>query len=79
MESNVDKTYVDINVMADDLQRRYKEYTRRKQNAFRSAVKKAYSIVLSSYGMTSQNTGSSEELSDDESGENEDVSFVSTL
>lgn len=65
MEANVDKTYVDINVMADDLQRKYREYTNRKRNAFRGAVKKAYHVVLQSYGVTEQNATSSDELSDE--------------
>lgn len=60
-----DKTYVDINVMADDLQKKYREYANRKRNAFRGAVKKAYHVVLQSYGVSDQNGSSSEDLSDE--------------
>ncbi|XP_023023254.2 nuclear valosin-containing protein-like smid [Leptinotarsa decemlineata] len=56
LESNVDKTYVDINVMADDLQRQYREYSKRKRSVFRAAVNKAYSIVLQSYGLDEENS-----------------------
>lgn len=47
----MDKTYVDINVMADDLQQKYKEYAKRKKSAFRASVSKAYSIVVRNYGL----------------------------
>ncbi|EEZ99985.1 Nuclear valosin-containing protein-like [Tribolium castaneum] len=66
LESNVDKTFVDINVMADDLQRSYREYARLKRNAFRAQVKKAYSIVLQSYGLEDQDNSSSEDEDDSE-------------
>lgn len=36
--------------MADELQRQYKEYAKRKRSAFRASVNKAYSIVLANYG-----------------------------
>lgn len=52
--------------MADDLQRKYREYANRKRNAFRGTVKKAYSIVLQSYGVSELDQSSSEELSDEE-------------
>lgn len=67
LESNVDKTYVDINVMADDLQNSYREYAKRKRSAFRASVKKAYSIVLQSYGLEDQDGSSSEDDVSDES------------
>lgn len=53
--------------MADDLQRKYREYASRKRNAFRGAVKKAYHVVLQSYGLSDQNASSSgsEDLSDE--------------
>ncbi|KAJ3660400.1 hypothetical protein Zmor_004850 [Zophobas morio] len=66
LESNVDKTFVDINVMADDLQRTYREYARLKRNAFRASVKKAYSIVLQSYGLEDQDNSSSDDDDDSE-------------
>lgn len=36
--------------MADDLQKQYREYAKRKRSAFRASVNKAYSIVLKKYG-----------------------------
>jgi hypothetical protein len=78
LESNVDKTFVDINVMSDDLQRSYREYGRLKRNAFRASVKKAYSIVLQSYGLEEQdNTTSEDEEDTDESVPEEGATFVS--
>ncbi|CAG9770982.1 unnamed protein product [Ceutorhynchus assimilis] len=70
LESNVDQTYVDINHMSDQLQKKYREYAKRKRSAFRASVKKAYSIVLQSYGM--QEKDSSEE--DISSNDSDDVS-----
>lgn len=57
--------------MADELQRTYKEYSKRKRSAFRGSVKKAYSIVMHNYGHTDQNHSSSEDLSEDSQGEEE--------
>lgn len=66
LERNTDKTYVDINEIADELQTQYKEYARRKRNAFRASVKKAYTIVLARYGLDSDNTpGNSDDSSID--------------
>lgn len=76
LESNVDKTYVDINVMADELQKTYREYAKRKRSAFRQSVKKAYSIVLQSYNVGGQHS-SSEIESDGSVGEVEE-GFVSS-
>ncbi|KAF7270628.1 hypothetical protein GWI33_016424 [Rhynchophorus ferrugineus] len=71
LENNIDKTYVDINQMADELQKKYREYGKRKRSAFRASVKKAYSIVLQSYGL--EDKESSDEIvseeSDQESGD----------
>ncbi|XP_060534583.1 nuclear valosin-containing protein-like [Cylas formicarius] len=71
LESNIDKTYVDINQMADDLQRRYKEYARRKRSVFRASVKKAYSIVLQSYGLEDRESSDEDVLSEDSDEDNE--------
>ncbi|KAF5306432.1 hypothetical protein FQR65_LT07344 [Abscondita terminalis] len=68
LESNVDKAYVNIDVMADDLQKMYKDYARRKRVPFRSCVKKAYGVVLKSYGLE-ENISSSEECSEESAGE----------
>lgn len=44
--------------MADELQRMYREYAKRKRSAFRQSVKKAYSIVLQSYNLGGQQSSS---------------------
>lgn len=46
--------------MADELQRKYKEYAKRKRSAFRASVNKAYSIVLANYGWDNDDSQSSE-------------------
>lgn len=63
--------------MADDLQKKYKEYGRRKRNAFRGSVKKAYAIVMQSHGLSPnmQQNSSSEDVSED-SNEDDDSSYV---
>lgn len=62
--------------MADELQKTYKEYSKRKRSAFRGSVKKAYSIVMHSYGHNEPQNSSSEDLSEDSQGE-EEVRYVS--
>lgn len=75
MEANGDKVYVDINVMSDDLQRQHREYAKRKKSAFRSMVKKAYAIVMQTYGITGINPTSSEDISEDSGPEEHFVLF----
>ncbi|KAL1518049.1 hypothetical protein ABEB36_001732 [Hypothenemus hampei] len=71
LESNIHKTYVDINQMADDLQKEYREYSRRKKSAFRASVKKAYSTVLQSYGLEDKDSSDEALVSDDSEQESE--------
>lgn len=63
LEENVDKTYVDVAVMAKELQTRWPEYSRRKTVPFRQLVEQAYKTVLHSYGLDS-NPSSEEDGSD---------------
>lgn len=63
--------------MADELQKTYREYGKRKRSAFRASVKKAYSIVLRSYGVDDKDS-SDEELLSDSDGDSEDDKFVSS-
>ncbi|KAL0107772.1 hypothetical protein PUN28_014802 [Cardiocondyla obscurior] len=42
MHENENKVYIDVNEMADALQRRYKDYRGKKRGAFRAMVRKAY-------------------------------------
>ncbi|GJQ71047.1 putative ATP- binding protein [Trypoxylus dichotomus] len=72
LEDNVDQTYIDINAMAEEIQKTYKEYTKRKRSAFRGAIKKAYSVVMHSYGHNDLQHSSSDELSGNSQGEDED-------
>lgn len=65
LESNVSQTYVDIATMADDLQKLYKEYRRRKRGPFRSSVKKAHNAILHNFGHNQDNLSSSDEFSDE--------------
>nr|XP_022916416.1 uncharacterized AAA domain-containing protein C16E9.10c-like isoform X1 [Onthophagus taurus] len=66
LESHVDKVYITIDDMADELQRTYKEYAKRKREGFRASVKQAYLSVLRAYGVNDQQGSSSEDLSDEE-------------
>lgn len=42
MHENENKVYIDVNEMADALQRRYRDYRHKKRAAFRGLVRKAY-------------------------------------
>lgn len=42
MHENENKVYIDVNEMADALQRRYRDYRNKKRTAFRGMVRKAY-------------------------------------
>lgn len=42
MRENENKVYIDVNEMADTLQKRYKDYRNKKRGAFRAMVRKAY-------------------------------------
>ncbi|XP_058459774.1 nuclear valosin-containing protein-like [Malaya genurostris] len=61
LEENVHQTYVDVGVMARELQERYREYTRRKAVPFRMLVEQAYKTVLHSYGLDSNPSSENEE------------------
>lgn len=42
---NEDKTYIDVNDIADFLQKRYRDYRTKKRSAFRALVRKAYTEI----------------------------------
>jgi len=42
MHENENKVYIDVNEMADALQRRYRDYRGKKRGPFRAMVRKAY-------------------------------------
>ncbi|XP_059614118.1 nuclear valosin-containing protein-like [Phlebotomus argentipes] len=70
LEDNVHQTYVDVAVMAQDLQDKYKEYNKRKPGSFRVLVEQAYKTVLHSYGLDSNPS------SDDDGDVNSDVEYM---
>ncbi|XP_050299464.1 nuclear valosin-containing protein-like [Anthonomus grandis grandis] len=72
LESNVHKNYVDIHQMADELQKQYRDYAKRKRSAFRASVKKAYSIVLQNYGLEDKESSDEELVSDESDGDNDE-------
>ncbi|KAJ8938352.1 hypothetical protein NQ318_000144 [Aromia moschata] len=49
--TNAHQIYIDLNLLADRLQNKYSEYSKRKRSAFRASVNKAYSIVLQHHGV----------------------------
>lgn len=61
LEENVHQTYVDVGVMARELQERYREYNRRKAVPFRMLVEQAYKMVLHSYGLDSNPSSENED------------------
>ncbi|XP_055700573.1 nuclear valosin-containing protein-like [Phlebotomus papatasi] len=70
LEDNVHQTYVDVAVMAQDLQDKYKEYNKRKAGPFRLLVEQAYKTVLHSYGLDSNPS------SDEDGDVNSDLEFM---
>jgi hypothetical protein len=45
MRENENKVYIDVNDMADALQKRYIDYRSKKRSAFRAKVRKAYDEI----------------------------------
>lgn len=65
--------------MADELQRTYREYGKRKRSAFRQSVRKAYSIVLQSYDLGGGEQNSSSEIESEGSVGEVEEGFVSRI
>ncbi|XP_046389812.1 nuclear valosin-containing protein-like isoform X2 [Ischnura elegans] len=55
MEDNKNKVYIDIDVMAKELQDKYVDYRKKKRDAFRSCVEKAFNVVIATYGIGQDN------------------------
>lgn len=76
LADNVDKTFVDVALMARALRDRYREYTHKPEHGFYQAVEAAYNVVLHSYGLdeSSPDSGDSDdlELLDDGDAEQDD-------
>ncbi|CAG9864489.1 unnamed protein product [Phyllotreta striolata] len=69
LETHTEKTYVDINEISDELQKKHREYANRKRGVFRAAVKKAYNIVLAKYGVEEDNSADNSDESSIDFGE----------
>ncbi|XP_071446067.1 nuclear valosin-containing protein-like [Hetaerina americana] len=55
MEDNKNKVYIDIDVMAKELQDKYVDYRKKKRDAFRSCVEKAFNVVIQTYSIGQDN------------------------
>ncbi|GLG99715.1 Nuclear valosin-containing protein-like, partial [Gryllus bimaculatus] len=77
LEDHKDTVHVDMDAMVDELQRKYKDYARRKRNAFKQSVDKAFKTVLQQYGVSGDYDGGDLENSEssDEEMYSEDVSL----
>lgn len=51
LEDNKDKVYIDIEEMVTELQRKYRDYGKRKRSVFKGLVEKAFSVVLKTYNL----------------------------
>lgn len=51
LADNVDKTYVDVTLMARELRERYRDYASKPEHGFYQSVEAAYTVVLHSYGL----------------------------
>ncbi|XP_034254732.1 nuclear valosin-containing protein-like [Thrips palmi] len=79
LEENKDKVYVDIDDMVTALQRKYREYGKKKRMAFKSIVEKAFSVVLKNYSLNDdelQNALGSESSSDMEIESDDEVDLI---
>lgn len=66
MELNAEQRQVDIVEMADYLQAKYREYTRRKRRPFQAYVKNAYEMLLDEYKRQNVTTSWSDDEDDEE-------------
>ncbi|KAK6627439.1 hypothetical protein RUM44_009916 [Polyplax serrata] len=76
LSDNKDKVYIDINDMVGELQARYPDYARRKRNAFKPLVERAFSYVLQQSGFSGDNSvNNCEESSENSSSEVEECNM----
>ncbi|KAK2580628.1 hypothetical protein KPH14_007738 [Odynerus spinipes] len=66
MHENENRVYIDVNEMADTLQRKYRDYRGKKRNAFRALVRKAYDELTEMFAKKSSRVWYSYEDEDDE-------------
>lgn len=77
LEDNKKQVYIDIDRMVADLQKRYREYSKKKRSAFKASVEKAFQVVLQTYSVNDDTAkdvtdSSSEEMDID----SEDVDLI---
>ncbi|XP_015190465.1 PREDICTED: nuclear valosin-containing protein-like isoform X2 [Polistes dominula] len=66
MHENENRVYIDVNEMADTLQRKYRDYRGKKRNAFRTLVRKAYDELTEMFAKKNSRDWYSYEDDDDE-------------
>ena len=64
MHENENKVYIDVNDMADALQKRYRDYRGKKRGTFRAMVRKAYDELTEIFSRKPTTRG--EEYDDDD-------------
>ncbi|XP_020709562.2 nuclear valosin-containing protein-like isoform X2 [Athalia rosae] len=67
---NEDKTYIDVNEIADQLQKNYRQYRTKKRSAFRAVVRRAYNEIVDS--LSKKLDGSRDDLWNEEDEDDED-------
>lgn len=78
IQTNLGQKPIHVDSLAEELQKTYREYARRKQNAFRASVAKAYRIAMDRYNLDNHNVDSvrdEEEKQNENSGLNCSVSL----
>ncbi|XP_043499520.1 nuclear valosin-containing protein-like isoform X1 [Polistes fuscatus] len=66
MHENENRVYIDVNEMADTLQRKYRDYRGKKRNAFRALVRRAYDELTEMFAKKSSRDWYSYEDDEDE-------------
>lgn len=66
MHENENKVYIDVNEMADALQRRYRDYRGKKRGAFRAMVRKAYDELTEIFAARKPSTRECSTYDDDD-------------
>ncbi|XP_053593688.1 nuclear valosin-containing protein-like [Microplitis demolitor] len=62
---NEDKVYIDVNEMADSLQRKYRDYRTKKRSAFRALVRRAYDEITESFSKKSDSLSRQDDYDDE--------------
>ncbi|XP_034950714.1 nuclear valosin-containing protein-like isoform X2 [Chelonus insularis] len=62
---NEDKVYIDVNEMADSLQRKYRDYRQKKRGPFRALVRRAYDEITESFSKKSDSLSRQDDYDDE--------------